>query len=328
MKAIWVTEKSPSPNDIQVSLDDMPKPAINKDQCLIEVQGSGVNQSDVKMILGVMPNTVWPRTPGRDYAGVVVDGPQELIGKSVWGSGGDLGNSRNGAHAEYVVVETESVHERPSNISAHEAAGVGVPFCTAYLGLIREANITADDTVVVLGLNGTVGEAVTQIATMVGARVIGVQRSSEPYAGHTNSPVDIIDSTQGDVVEKIRALTGGKGANVVFNTVGDPYFTIGNLALASQGYHFIISNIKKEVTLDISQLYRNRTHLVGIASTFYNSCELGEVLEKLRPGFESGQLKPFSIHDESVYALDNAKQAYESVINGLTRNRVILDPKL
>ena len=326
MKAIRVSEKSTSPDDIRVTLEDIPKPARDKTQCLIEVHASGVNQSDVKVILGLMPHTIWPRTPGRDYAGIVVDGPQEWIGKAVWGSGGDLGNSRDGAHAEYVVVETNSVHERPANITAFEAAGIGVPFCTAYLGLIEEAGLSAEDTVAVLGVNGKVGEAVTQIATMVGAKVIGVQRSNDPYAGHANSSIDIVDSTKVDVIEAIRDLTNGKGANVVFNTVGDPYFDIGNSVVALHGYHFIISNIEKEVTLNLNQLYRNLTHLVGVASTLYDSCELGLVLEKLRPGFESGALKPYPIYDDAVFTLNEAKQAYELVIKSETRNRVVIDP--
>jgi len=326
MKAVRVFEKSTSPNDIQVTLEGIPKPMRDKKQCLIQVQASGVNQSDVKVILGLMPHTIWPRTPGRDYAGIVVDGPEEWIGKAVWGSGGDLGNSRDGAHAEYVIVETDSVHERPASITAFEAAVIGVPFCTAYLGLVEDANLTAEDTVAVFGVNGKVGEAVTQIATMVGAKVIGVQRSDDPYAGHTNGSIDIVDSKNSDVVKAIRDLTNGKGANVVFNTAGDPYFEVGNSVVALHGYHFIISNINKEVKLNLNQLYRNLTHLVGVASTLYDSRELGLVLENLRPGFESGALKPYPIYDDVVFALNEAKQAYELVINNLTRNRVIIDP--
>lgn len=73
-------------------------PAPGPGQALVGVRAAGVNPSDVKAVLGAMPHAVWPRTPGRDYAGVVVDGPAEWIGKEVWGSGGDLGIRRDGTH--------------------------------------------------------------------------------------------------------------------------------------------------------------------------------------------------------------------------------------
>src|SRR5215831_667462 len=66
---------------------------------VIEIRSAGVNPSDVRAVLGAMPHAVWPRTPGRDYAGVVVEGPQQLLGRQVWGSGGDLGLRRDGTHA-------------------------------------------------------------------------------------------------------------------------------------------------------------------------------------------------------------------------------------
>ena len=58
---------------------------------VIHVQAAAVNPSDVKAALGMMPHAIWPRTPGRDFAGVVVAGPDEWLGAEVWGTGGDLG---------------------------------------------------------------------------------------------------------------------------------------------------------------------------------------------------------------------------------------------
>ena len=75
------------------------------DEVLIEVKAAAVNPSDVKAATGLMPYAVFPRTPGRDYAGVVIDGPKELIGREVFGSSGDLGIRRDGTHATHLVVE-------------------------------------------------------------------------------------------------------------------------------------------------------------------------------------------------------------------------------
>src|SRR4051812_14203364 len=93
-------------------------------EVLIEVRAAAVNPSDVKAATGLMPYAVFPRTPGRDYAGVVVDGPSGWIGREVFGSSGDLGIRRDGTHASHLAVESEAVVEKPANISFEEAAGI------------------------------------------------------------------------------------------------------------------------------------------------------------------------------------------------------------
>src|SRR6188472_3688645 len=166
---------------------------------LIEVKAAAVNPSDVKAATGLMPYAVFPRTPGRDYAGVVIDGPAGTIGREVFGSSGDLGIRRDGTHATHLVVEADAVVEKPANLSWEEAAGIGVPFVTAMEGLRRAGIPKAGETVLVMGVNGKVGQAAVQIASWHGARVIGVVRRSEPYEGHSNSKVEVIDASATDV---------------------------------------------------------------------------------------------------------------------------------
>jgi NADPH:quinone reductase len=132
---------------------------------LIELKAAAVNPSDVKAATGLMPYAVFPRTPGRDYAGVVIDGPAGWTGREVFGSSGDLGIRRDGTHATHLVVEAEAVVEKPKGISWEEAAGIGVPFVTAMEGLRRAGIPKAGETVLVMGVNGKVGQAAVQIAT-------------------------------------------------------------------------------------------------------------------------------------------------------------------
>src|SRR4051812_22262371 len=87
------------------------------DELLIEVRAAAVNPSDVKAATGLMPYAVFPRTPGRDYAGIVVDGPASLVGKEAFGSSGDLGIRRDGTHASHLVVEAGALVEKPASIS-------------------------------------------------------------------------------------------------------------------------------------------------------------------------------------------------------------------
>src|SRR3954451_16541272 len=191
---------------------------------IVEIKAAGVNPSDVKAATGLMPYAVFPRTPGRDFAGVVVDGPSEWLGREVFGSSGDLGIRRDGTHATHLVVEAAALVEKPASISMEEAAGIGVPFVTAIEGFRRAGMPTAQDTVLVMGLNGKVGQAATQLATWRGARVIGVVRKDEGYDGHANGPVEVINSAAMDIATRVRELAAGKGAGLAFNQLGAAHF--------------------------------------------------------------------------------------------------------
>jgi len=293
---------------------------------LIEVKAAAVNPSDVKAATGLMPYAVFPRTPGRDYAGVVIEGPTGWIGREVFGSSGDLGIRRDGTHATHLVVEVDAVVEKPTSISWEEAAGIGVPFVTAMEGLRRAGMPKAGETVLVMGVNGKVGQAATQIATWHGARVIGVVRRAEPYEGHANSQVEVIDaSATTDVAARVRELTDGKGADIVFNTVGDPYFEAAHKSLALRGRQILIAAVDRIVQFNILEFYRGQHTYVGIDTLGLSSVATGAVLRELGPGFASGHLLPFPIKPTAVYPLEQAKAAFIAVA-GSSRDRVILRP--
>jgi NADPH:quinone reductase len=294
-------------------------------ELLIEVKAAAVNPSDVKAATGLMPYAVFPRTPGRDYAGVVIDGPAGWSGREVFGSSGDLGIRRDGTHATHLVIEAEAVVEKPKSLSWEEAAGIGVPFVTAMEGLRRAGIPKAGETVLVMGVNGKVGQAAVQIASWHGARVIGVVRRSEPYEGHANSTVEVIDTSATDVAARVRELTGGKGADIVFNTVGDPYFQAAHKSLALRGRQILIAAVDRIVPFNILEFYRGQHTYVGIDTLGLSSIATGAVLRELGSGFASGHLKPFPIKAAAVYPLEQARAAFIAVA-GSSRDRVILRP--
>jgi NADPH:quinone reductase len=299
--------------------------ARGADELLIEIRAAAVNPSDVKAATGLMPYAVFPRTPGRDYAGVVIDGPAGSIGREVFGSSGDLGIRRDGTHASHLAVEADAVVDKPGGVSWDEAAGIGVPFVTAMEGFRRAGMPTRVDTVLVMGVNGKVGQAAVQIASWNGARVIGVVRKNEPYEGHTNSPVEVIDASAADVAARVRELTGGKGADIVFNTVGDPYFQAAHTSLARRGRQILIAAIHPVVPFNILEFYRGQHTYVGIDTLALSSTASGAVLRELVAGFASGHLKPFPIKRSAIYPLEQAKAAFLAVANA-SRERVILRP--
>ena len=294
-------------------------------ELLIELRASAVNPSDVKAATGLMPYAVFPRTSGRDYAGVVIDGPEGWIGREVFGSSGDLGIRRDGTHATHLAVEADAVVEKPKGLSWEEAAGIGVPFVTAMEGLRRAGIPKSGETILVMGVNGKVGQAAVQIASWHGARVIGVVRKREPYEGHANSAVEVIDASATDVAPRVRELTGGKGADIVFNTVGDPYFQAAHKSLALRGRQILIATIERVVPFNILEFYRGQHTYVGIDTLGLSSVATGAVLRELGSGFASGHLKPFPINANAIYPLRDAKAAFVAVA-GSSRDRVILRP--
>jgi len=96
-------------------------------EVLIEVKAAAVNPSDVKAATGAMAHAVFPRTPGRDYAGVIIDGPPEMIGREVFGSSGDLGIRRDGTHATHLAVEAMRWSTSPTTSPLRRRPGSAFP---------------------------------------------------------------------------------------------------------------------------------------------------------------------------------------------------------
>jgi NADPH:quinone reductase len=279
--------------------------------------------SDVKASLGAMSKARWPRTPGRDFAGVIIDGPVELIGQQVWGTGGDLGITRDGSHADHLVLPRTAVREKPSTLSLLEAGALGVPFVTAYDGLSRCGLPKENDVVLVFGANGKVGQATIQIASMFGARIFGVERRREAYAGHSNTPVRMIDASSEDVADVVRSETSGHGADIVFNTVGSVYFETACRAMAMLGRQVFIATIDRNVTFDIFAFYRSRHAFFGVDTLALDANASARILKRLVPAFNSMALRAFPV--DKTYTLDRAVEAYREVHAG-SRERIVLVP--
>jgi NADPH:quinone reductase len=326
-RAVRLTEKAADVASISVRVEPVAFARKNETGVLIEISAAGVNPSDVKAAMGMMPYAVFPRTPGRDFAGVVIEGPKNLIGAEVFGSSGDLGIRRDGTHATHLVLEAEAAVLKPRSISLDEAAAIGVPFVTAVEGLTRGGMPKPGATVLILGVNGKVGQAAAQIASWKGARVIGVVRRPEPYHGHASGTVEVIDSSSADVAARVSELTGGKGADIVYNTVGEPYYEAGTKSLAKGGTQIFIASFKQTVPFDIFAFYRGRHTYAGVDTLAMSSSVSAVALRSLLPGFESGALKPFPIAGHAIYPLSKATAAYAAVLDS-ARDRIILKPGL
>jgi NADPH:quinone reductase-like Zn-dependent oxidoreductase len=323
--ALRISEKSPDLDNLLIDIVDIDRPRPGPGQVLVEIATAAVNPSDVKASLGQMPQAVWPRTPGRDFAGIVREGPSHLIGMEIWGGGGELGITQNGSHSKWMVLDQRAVRAKPANLSMAEASSIGVPFLTAFEGFREAGGVQPTDVVLVCGGNGKVGQAAIQLATMAGAQVFAAGRSDAPLLAHANGPVEGFNHLTQDVAALIREKTNGHGADIVFNTVGSPFFAMANNSMAKDGRQIFISTFDRAVPFDIFAFFRGRHRYIGIDSLAMSAVEGAKIFEKLRPKFEQGMLKPFPVGPRNVYSLSEAKKAYVSVLTG-TPDRILLKP--
>lgn len=322
MRRLRLMRKADSIDAIDLRQETCDLPPRGPDELLVELRAAGVNRSDVAAAMGRMPQAVWPRTPGRDWAGVVVEGPSGLVGEEVFGAGGDLGITRDGTHATHLVVPREAAVAKPAALSLAEAGALGVPFVTAQRGFQRAGMPGPGDVVLVLAVNGMVGQAAAQIAAMHGARVFGVTRRTEAFA-QPHITVRMIDGSSADVAAVVRDETGGHGADIVYNTVGSPYFAAANAAMAHGGRHILISTVERPVPFDIFTFYRGEHSFFGVDSLALDACASATLLGKLVPGFASGELRPLPVLETSCYPLERAIEAYRAV-QAIARDRVVL----
>ena len=305
-----------------LALAELPDPVPTAAEAVVQVHSASVNPSDVKNVAGAMQGTVLPRVPGRDFAGIVVDGPPAWRGVPVWGTGGDVGFTRNGSHAELLSLPVDALVRMPSRLSFEEASTVGVNFVVAWLGTVEYAHLQAGETIAVIGAGGGVGGAVVQIAKARGARVIAVDRhplSADTPAGRL---IDDYVPFDANVTGNLKALTGGEGAHVVYDTVGGVAFETALSLARRRGRVLEISGTgKRRVEFDLIDFYHNETQLLGVDSAKLGVAESAPLMTALVEGFESGKLQGPAI--AQTFSLERAREAYEAVAAG-TRGRVVI----
>jgi NADPH:quinone reductase-like Zn-dependent oxidoreductase len=277
------------------------------------MEAASINPSDVKNVAGRMSQTTLPRIPGRDYAGVVVEGPPEWVGMPVWGTGGDVGFTRDGTHAELIEAPVASLVRKPEALSHEQAASIGVTFLTAWIGVVEYARLAKGETLAVIGAGGGVGGAAIQLAKYVGARAIAISRGPLPE----DSPAAKLADLQVQSPEGIRA-------GVVLDTVGGAMIETALRMAAHRGRVIEITGGKdRRVSFDIVNFYHDELQLLGVDSLKRDLVVASSTLCALTPGFESGAFLAPRI--QCALPLAQAREAYELVAKGQS-GRVVLRP--
>ena len=308
-----------------LTVEAIADPSPGAEEALIRVEAASINPSDWKNVQGAMPRTTLPRTPGRDFAGVVTAGPAAWIGAEVWGTGGDSGFTRDGSHAESIVVPVASLRRKPAVLDFDQAACVGVNFITAWKGLVEAADLRAGETVLIIAASGGVGNAGVQIARRIGARIIGTdRRQPRPGSAIAAAGTSVI-ADAADIPPAVRAATDGRGADVVLDCVGGVMFRHAADCLVRRGRLVEMSaGGSPEVSFNLADFYHNESRLFGIDSLQLDQAASAAVLEALRPGFAAGDYAAAPIAQR--FALADAVAAYRAAAGGAP-GRVVLRPR-
>ncbi len=307
----------------QLRVEEVPNPAPGPGEVLVKVYASSLNPSDWKNVMGQYKKTTLPRIPGQDFAGVIAAGDGE-IGQEVWGTGGDIGFTKNGSHAEYVVIPKEAARPKPTALSFAQAASVGRTYVTAYVGLIEKAQLQQGEAVLVTGARGGVGSSVIKLAKTKEARVIGVDLEAPDAETTRRIGIDLaLSSRTDDIRAGVKTFTRGKGADVAFDCVGGPLFEVSLTSLAQGGRQVnIVSVGERRVSFDLVDFFVRRLSIFGLSTLSIDAVSSAGILEKLRPLFEQGRLTAPDI--ARTCSIDEAAEAYRQGAGGAAGGKIVI----
>ncbi|CAI7572796.1 unnamed protein product [Penicillium viridicatum] len=297
-----------------LSLVNLPIPTSTTGLALVKVQYSCINPSDKLNSIGGFPKTTFPRIPGRDYSGTVIDLKHESaamrskwIGKTIYGTGGaELGFKMDGPHAQYCLIPENMLVEKPDAISLLQAATVGVPFTTALRCLTR-ARTKPEDVILVLGAGGAVGSSAVQVGRAIGCkRVLTATRNKDD-----NPDIILEGDISAEFQRKIPSLTNNIGVNVVIDTIGNlDIMNAAIEALAVKGRYAWIAAPRgggsTKLGLDIFEAYRKEIELVGCNSGLATTEDTAEEMQILTRLFEKNLIHPRPESSMNVVDLDDA----------------------
>lgn len=238
MKALVVERLAPDFAGCAVREVAVPTPGPG--EVLVRVRAASVNFPDLLMTRGEYQlKPPLPFTPGLDFAGEVA-----ALGEGVEGLAIDapvVGGARTGAFAEYIAVPAAALKPKPARLSFGEAASYGAAYLTARVALARRADLQPGEWLLVHGAAGGVGLAAVDLAKAMGARVIAASASDDKLATVTRlyAPDAVVNVT-GGFRDQVKAITDGRGVDVVYDPVGGDVFDESLRCLAFDGRMLVV----------------------------------------------------------------------------------------
>lgn len=302
----------------------MPEPG--EGEVLVRVKAAGVNFPDLLMSQGkyqFKPDL--PFTLGMECAGII-----EAVGAGVteWVPGDEvIGGNKTGAYAEFAVLPAVGLSRKPSPFSFAEAAAFPAAYLTAYVALVRRANLQPGETLLVHGASGGVGMAAVDVGKLLGATVIATSASDAKLDKVLAYGADFgINVTQG-FRDKVKTLTGGKGADVIFDPVGGDVFDESVRCIAFDGRLLVVGFTSGRIPeVKVNMPLIKGFSVVGVRAGEYGRQfpERGrENQAAIRQWAEAGKVRP---HVYSELPLDNWREAWRLLTDREVVGKVIIRP--
>lgn len=230
-----------------VGMQSLPCTAPGPREVLVHLRAASVNFPDLLMTKGLYqfkPDP--PFVLGLEGAGVIGAVGAEVTDFQV----GDrvLVNQKTGCYAEQVVLPAASVRRIPPGLDFAQAAAFKAAAVTAYVALVRKGALAAGETLLVHGASGGVGMAAVQLGRHLGARVIATGTSDEKLAiVREQGAHEVINLTREDLRERVKALTDGRGADVIYDPIGGDVFDASTRCIAWDGRLLVIGFVSGRI---------------------------------------------------------------------------------
>ena len=296
-------------------------------QVVIDVSAAGCNFFDILITQGkyqVRPEL--PFSPGAEVAGTVRGVGEGVERFSV----GDRvsGFLEYGGFASIVAAPQERVFPMPPQMTFEEAAALGIVYQTSYVGLVRRANLREGETLLVHAAAGGVGLAAVQIGVALGARVIGTAGTPDKLDLVKQHGADaVINYREDDWVARVKELTDGRGADVIYDPVGGDTFDLSTKCIAFEGRILVIGFASGRIpSAQMSRVLVKNFSLVGLHWGLYfekNLRVLQDTQEALSRLYAAGKIAPLV---SATYPLTEAAAALEALAARRTTGKVVLIP--
>jgi NADPH2:quinone reductase len=324
MRAI-VVDHWMEPGELRVQ--EVPEPQVTPGSVLIDVRAAGCNFFDILMVQGqYQVKPPFPFTPGAEIGGVVAavgEGVERFaVGDRVFASAGF------GGFAERAAMDARGVYPLPDDMSFEEGAALPIIYPTSYAGLVFRADLQPGEDLLVHAAAGGVGIAAVQIGKALGARVIATAGGPEKCEIARREGADeTIDYRSDDFVSRVMELTGGKGADVIYDSVGGDTTDKSLKCIAWNGRLLIIGFASGR----IPEIKANRILLKNIAVTglhwgahmLKDPDKIPQTFEALFALYAQGKIKPVIY---KRFSLDEVPQALEALGSRKTYGKVIVSP--
>jgi NADPH2:quinone reductase len=306
---------------------ELSDPAPGPGEVLIEVRAIGCNFFDILMIQGryqVKPPL--PFVPGGEIAGVIRAlgaGVCDLaVGERVFAMIG------YGGYASLAVAPAATVSRMPPAMPFEHAAAFGIAYQTAYFALVYRAALRAEETLLVHAAAGGVGLAAVQIGRALGARVLATAGAPEKCAlARAQGATEAYSYRTPDWVEKVRAATGGRGADVIYDPVGGDVFDLSTKCIAFGGRLLVIGFASGRIpTIEANRILLKNIAIVGLhwgAYRIHDPARIGAAQAALFALYAAGAVTPVV---SATHPLRSAAAALAEIISRRSVGKVILMP--